>query len=158
MKSIKVMMMALMMCLFVNMAIGQTKVVEEVKVKTELKTFNFEFSNGYYVNTLYTGYQYPSIRSGFYSVGFFLRYEDLVKLYEELITVSEAEDGEYKLTIRTKDIISFKKKGNKILMKTLFYSSTNYSPYHYYKYKITTKYLKEDLQIVKTTLKGFNNK
>lgn len=129
----------------------------EERFKTELKTFKVKFINGYYSNTLGQGYQYPAIRDGFYTVGFFLRYDNLVKLYEELINISKGEDGaEYKLSVKMTNIKRVKKSGNKLIFECLWYSS-NYKPYYSYTKKIKIKHLESDLHIIKEKFVNYNN-
>ena len=140
-------------------SISQTKVEKKEEFKTELKTFNVDFRDGYYSNTLGQGYQYPAIRKGFYTVGFFLRYDDLIKLYEELINISKGEDGaEYELSVKMKNIKGAKKKGKKIQFKCLWYGEKNHDPYHSYTKKIKSKHLESDLKLIKEKFVNYNNK
>lgn len=155
----KVIMLCLMTCLMAMVSFGQKKVEKNEEFKTTLKTFKVEFVNGYYSNNLGEGYRYPAIRKGFYTVGFFLRYDDLIKLYEELINISKGEDGaEYILSVKMKNIKGVKKKGNKIQFKCLWYGSTNHNAYYSYTKKVKTKHLESDLQIIKEEFLNYNNK
>jgi len=157
MKKLKLIMMTLVMCLITMSMASQTKVEQKESFKTELKTFKVEFYNGYYRNTLKRAYQYPTIKSGYYTVGFNFSYENLITLYEELINISKSSDGEYRLSIRMKNIHGVKKVGDKIFFKCLYYGSTNYKPYYSYTKKIKIKNLENDLQIIKEKFINYNN-
>lgn len=156
MKKVKLMMMALVMSLMVVVSFGQEKIEKKEKFKTELTAFNVEFSDGYYVSTLKRGYQYPSIKKGFYTVGFFLRYNELVKLYEELINVSNSEDGEYRLSVNLKGIRNVKKNGDVIELETKYF--INHNAYYKYSDKIYIKHLESDLKLIKEEFVNYNNK
>ena len=46
-----------------------------------------------------SGYEYPTIKEGFYSYGIFTRLNDLTKFYSELSNLENQEDGLYKLSL-----------------------------------------------------------
>ena len=147
----------LLLCLITITSFSQTEVKPDERFKTELKSFKTEYYYGLYSNIMYSAYQYPSIRDGFYTVGFFLRYTDLITLYEELINISKMDDGEYKLSVKMENITMVKKVKTNLYFKCLRYSTTNYKPYYNYNKKITTKYLESDLEIIKTKFINYKN-
>jgi hypothetical protein len=167
MKKVKLMIMTLMMCL-TGIGFGQELKKDVPKsFKTELKTFNVELKKGdyhdYYYSRFEYGYEYPSIKKGYFEIGFSLKYKDLVKLYEELINIKNGIEGEYKLSVKLNNIVGVKRKGNKLIFECLYYS--DYTLYRGYRVtvwsfasqsmspktiKCSLKYLESDLELIKS--------
>jgi hypothetical protein len=88
----------------VSVCYSQTKVVTKEKEYLELQTLKYEIYYGstntkYYTYTFMSGYEYPTIREGYYSYGIFTRLSDLTKFYTELSNLETQEDGLYKLSL-----------------------------------------------------------
>ena len=125
--------------LIVTFSFAQTK-VESTKINLKLKTFKFVEEGGH-ISARYCGYVYPTIQADFQCVGFFGGLDELKKYYQELINISESEDGEYKLSRNYDDSYKLIKKGNKI---EISFTSDGF----YYFKKISTKNLKIDLELL----------
>jgi hypothetical protein len=88
----------------VSVCYSQTKVVTKEKEYLELQTLKYEIYYGsdntkYYTYTFMSGYEYPTIREGYYSYGIFTGLSDLTKFYTELSNLETQEDGLYKLSL-----------------------------------------------------------
>ena len=100
MKSLLLSLSLVLVCI----ANAQTKVVTKEKEYLELQTLKYEIYYGtdntkYYTYTFMSGYEYPTIKEGFYSYGIFTRLNDLTKFYSELSNLENQEDGLYKLSL-----------------------------------------------------------
>jgi hypothetical protein len=156
MKNSKILFSSITLFLFCFISFSQNKVPIKEVFTTDLKTFKVEFNDGFYSNNISTGWRYPAIKQDFYTCGFFLRYESLIKLYEELIAISNSEDGEYILETKLNNIRHVKKAGKRLHLETLGY--LNNHPYYSYQKRIQTKYLEDDLNLILTVFKNYNNK
>ena len=64
-----------------------------------LKTIHFDSSAAGYSHTYETGYDYPTIKEGFYSISIRATLEQLIVFYTELSNLESMADGEYVLTL-----------------------------------------------------------
>ena len=117
MKSLKIMMMTLML-LINGVVMTQERIIEKQNKVLRLKTMNFEVIEGtngtnYYSHLLYSGYKYQNIKKGFYSQRIFVNGDDLINFYKELIKISKMDDGIYKLSKKYGDVSKVNKKRNK---------------------------------------------
>jgi len=86
---------------------AQIKVATTEKEYLELLTLKYDVVTGsvgssntrYYKHTFLEGYEYPSIREGYYSRDIFETLYGLIKFYTELANLENQEDGLYKLSI-----------------------------------------------------------
>ena len=128
---------------------GQTKVEQEQKQYLILNTMTYEMIHGrydstnyYYTYTFYSGYKYPTLQEGFYTVGLFLTKTTLLLLYTELSNLETLEDGLYKLSCQDGQNLHYSayKSGSKIKIT----SETGYTKYA----KFSMEDIKADLIII----------
>ena len=127
---------------------SQVKIEVKEKSYLYLLTTTYEIipsSDGtttYYEKVFLTGYEYPTIREGFYVNSIFTDINGLVKHYTELVNLENLEDGEYNLSARVRGGIHAIKTGSKIKLKD------GYNIYNYGKYRIED--IKTDLALLKS--------
>jgi hypothetical protein len=129
---------------------GQVKVEPKQTQYLILNTLTYEMvpmqrdsSLHYYTHTFTTGYEYPNIKQGYYSIGVFFTKANLLQFYQELSNLENLEDGTYKLSCSDRKVGYYyaKKKGSKVIITTEF----GYSRYA----KFTMENIKLDLEQVK---------
>jgi len=153
MKNLKVM-MVMLFALITTFSFGQERVEKHTNDILNLKTLDFEVikstSDTYYKHVIYSGYKYPTIREGFYSQSIFVRGDELIDFYQELIRISVMEDGIYKLSKKYGSVSKVKKTQNKIKMYyTAYYNSKPVeSVASGFVGKAKIKFLKEDLKTI----------
>lgn len=154
--------------LITTFAFGQELIEEKENEVIDLQTLDFEViisdtndANVYYSHTIYSGYKYPTIKEGFYRQSIFVRGDELIDFYEEMIRVSNMQDGTYKLTKKYGDISKVEKKRNKIKMYYITYH--NQKPFEGtnamgFVGTVKIKFLEEDLELIKKWVNHYNDK
>jgi hypothetical protein len=83
---------------------GQVSVETAKSDSLKLKTIQFSISGTSvksYTYTFVTGYEYPTIKEGFYAMGISTGLKELINFYTELSNLETMPDGQYALTLWT---------------------------------------------------------
>jgi hypothetical protein len=137
-----------------TLSLCQVKQPPKEKFRTALKTFKVDFDNGRYWTQLEDGYEYPAIKKGYYSVGFYLTHKELLSFYEELLNIKNSEDGVYNTSRPYMDKVrGYKKSGDKIHLD-IYRANAGYD----YRKRIDTKYLESDIALIKEEFMSYKNK
>jgi hypothetical protein len=108
-----------------NILFGQTMVLPDEKEQLVLESLSYEIrrpdaKSVYYKHTFLTGYDYPAIKQGYYSIGIYEPLSGLITFYKEMSNLKDQVDGVYMLTIKTSNYgnIYAEKTGNRIKLYT----------------------------------------
>ncbi len=95
--------MIVLLVTFCNYINAQVRVESRVAKDDSLylKTIHFDSSAAGYSRTFLTGYEYPTIKEGFYYMAISTGLKELINFYTELSNLETMPDGQYALTLWT---------------------------------------------------------